>query len=111
MSVYEINKLCYRTLREPDFREALKREPEGTMRSLPLTEEERQLLLAGEVGKLHDLGAHAYLLSHLSRFELFGLTVETYSERIRTAKPPFGTCSSIAPSARHELDAGHVEEI
>jgi hypothetical protein len=88
MSAYEINKLCYRTLREPHFRESLKQDPQGTMRSLPFTEEERQLLLNGEVGKLHDLGAHAYLLSHLSRFELFGLSVVTYSERIRTAKTP-----------------------
>ena len=83
MSVYQVNKLCYRALHDPGFCAALKQNPEETLATLALTEEERTLLLAGEVGKLHDLGAHDYLLSHLSRFELFGLTVLTYSERMR----------------------------
>jgi hypothetical protein len=86
MSVYEVNKLCYRILRDEGFREALKQDPEGATSFLPLTDEERSYLLHGEVGKLHDLGAHSYLLSHLSRFELFGLTVLAYSESIRSAQ-------------------------
>ena len=85
MSVYQVNKLCYRALHDPGFRAALKQNPEEALAALPLTIEEHTLLLSGEVGKLHDLGAHAYLLSHLSRFELFGLTVLTYSERMRAA--------------------------
>lgn len=85
MSVYQINKICYRALHEPEFRAALKQDPAGAIGMLPLSDEERKLLLAGEVGQLHDLGAHSFLLSHLSRFELFGLTVLTYSERMRAA--------------------------
>jgi hypothetical protein len=87
MSIYHVNKVCYRALHEPKFREALRLDPGHTLAPLPLTEEERQLLLGGEVGKLHDMGAHSFLLSHLSRFELFGLDVLTYSERMRASSP------------------------
>jgi hypothetical protein len=85
MSVYDVNKVCYRSLHDPDFRERLKRDPQGALAPLPLTDHERDLLLAGEVGKLHDLGAHSFLLSHLSRFELFGLTTPLYSDRMRAS--------------------------
>jgi hypothetical protein len=88
MTTYHVNKVCYRVLHERQFREALKQNPESILATLPLTDEERQLLLAGEVGKLHDLGAHSFLLSHLSRFELFGLNVLTYSERMRASSTP-----------------------
>ena len=86
MSVYGINKVCWLTLHDKAFRDELKRDPSKALAALPLDDEERRLLLAGEVGRLHDLGAHGFLLSHLSRFELFGLTVVTYSERMRAAK-------------------------
>ncbi len=85
VSIYEVNKVCYRTVHDPEFRAALKRDPVASLEALPLTPTERELLLKGEVGKLHDLGAHPFLLSHLSRFELFGLSVLTYSERMRAA--------------------------
>lgn len=86
MSVYGINKACWLTLHDGAFRDELGRDPAKALAALPLNDEERSLLIAGEVGRLHDLGAHSFLLSHLSRFELFGLTVEKYSERMRASK-------------------------
>jgi hypothetical protein len=85
MSAYEVNKLCWRAVHDRAFREALKREPEAATAQLPLSAEERSALLAGEVGRLYQLGANAFLLSHLPRFQLFGLTVPVYSERMRAA--------------------------
>ena len=49
----------------------------------PLSENERELLLAGDVGALGRLGANFFLLHQLGRFELFGLTLPIYAERIR----------------------------
>ena len=39
--------------------------------------------MRGEVGRLYELGAHPYLLSHISRLQLFGVTPEQYRERMR----------------------------
>jgi hypothetical protein len=55
---------------------------------LSLTEVERAALLIGDVAWLFVRGAHPFLLAYLTRWELFGLTVSIYSERIRTAREP-----------------------
>ena len=88
MSAYEINKLCWRAVHDPAFREVLKRDPEAATAPLPLSAEERKALLAGEVGRLYELGVNSFLLSHLPRYQLFGLTVPLYSERMRAAHEP-----------------------
>lgn len=88
MSIYHVNKLCYRALHDIPFRESLKRDPDAAVAALPLTEEERQAVLAGEVGKLYEWGASAFLLSYLTRWELFGLTVPVYNQRMRAAHDP-----------------------
>jgi hypothetical protein len=90
MSIYSVNKLCRQTLHDLAFREALARDPETALAPWPLTNEERAALLAGDVAKLYELGAHPYLLSYLTRHELFGLKVEVYSERMRAAREPAG---------------------
>ena len=82
MTIYAVNKLCYKVLHDPSFRALLSTDPREAMKTLPLTEEEKDLLLRGEVGELFRRGAHPFLLSHLSRFELFGLTVANYSKSI-----------------------------
>ena len=88
MSIYAINKICYRALHDVAFREAVQRDPAAAIAGLPLTGEERQALLAGEVGRLYEWGVHPFLMGHLTRYGLFGLTVTTYSERIRAAHDP-----------------------
>lgn len=86
MSVYAINKLCHDALHDLKFREALKRDPAAAMAPLALTEEERKALLAGDVAQLYRWGCHPYLLTLLTRWEIFGLTVPIYSERVRTVR-------------------------
>jgi hypothetical protein len=86
MSIYAVNKLCRQLLHDPAWREALRRDPAAAVASWPLTDEERTALLAGDVARLYELGAHPYLLSYLTRHELFGLTVAVYSERMRAAR-------------------------
>ena len=88
MSLYTVHEVCSRTLHDPEFREAIKRDPEAALAPLPLSDAERQAFLSGDVATLYEMGTHPYLLAHLCRWALFGLTVQVYSERIRKAKEP-----------------------
>jgi len=85
VSVYAVDKLCRRVVREPALVEQLRSDPEGALRAAqpPLSGEERELLLAGDVGRLGRMGANFFLLHQLGRFELLGLTLPIYAERIR----------------------------
>jgi hypothetical protein len=88
MSIFAVNKLCRDAFHDLAFREALKRDPEAAIAPLALTDEERSALLNGDVAWLYERGAHPFLLSHLTRWDLFGITAHSYSERIRTARTP-----------------------
>ncbi len=86
MSIYGVHKLCRSALHDLKVREALKAEPAAAMAQFPLTSDEKQLLLAGDVAALWERGASGFLLSYLTRWDLLGLTVEVYSERMRKAR-------------------------
>jgi hypothetical protein len=83
MSVYAVNKIAYRAQHDPAFREALRTDPARAVADLPLTGEERQALLVGNVARLYQLGAHPYLLGHLPRFQLLGLNRESYGKQMK----------------------------
>ncbi|MBI2357366.1 MAG: hypothetical protein HYV04_00345 [Deltaproteobacteria bacterium] len=86
MSIYLINKICYLAEHDPELREKLRRDPAAAIAGFELSEEERSAFLRGDVAKLHELGAHDYLLGHLRRYELLGLTREIYTRRMKTAQ-------------------------
>jgi hypothetical protein len=83
MSIYAVHKLCRQALHDAAFRAAIKRDPAQAIAPWPLTDAERKALLAGDVAKLYAWGAHGYLLAYFVRWDLFGVTEEIYSERIR----------------------------
>ncbi|WP_344489933.1 hypothetical protein [Nonomuraea monospora] len=87
MSLYAVNKVCYRVVREPEFRRALADSPEEALRAArpPLDEAELTALLAGDVGRLSRMGANHFLLHQLGRFRVLGLDLPTYADRIRAA--------------------------
>jgi hypothetical protein len=89
MSVYAVNKLCRRVVQDPALRASLAETPEATLRATqpPLSEEEIQMLLAGDVGALAKLGTNHFLLHQLGRWGLLGLDLPTHGERIRAAFP------------------------
>jgi hypothetical protein len=89
MSLYQLNKLCHRTLGDLGFRAAMKHDPSAAITEFQLTNEEREALLAGDVARMFEMGVHPFLLSFLTRYELLGLTTEVYSERIRKARDPW----------------------
>jgi hypothetical protein len=83
MSIYFINEICYRTVGDKEFRQAFKADPEKAIADYDLTAAERKALLAGEVGTLAKMGAHTFLLGHLTRYGLVGLNDQLYNQRIR----------------------------
>jgi hypothetical protein len=87
LSIYAVNKVCRRVVHEPELRRALAEAPEEALRAArpPLTEEEIRCLLAGDVGRLARMGANHFLLHQLGRFQLLGLDLPLYAERIRVA--------------------------
>jgi hypothetical protein len=86
MSIFAVNHLCREILRDHAFRQAMKSDPASALAALDLSEEERRLLLAGDVGALYRLGANAFLMNYLARFEVCGLNGETYNQRMRAVK-------------------------
>jgi hypothetical protein len=84
MSAYGINKVCYLVQADLDFREKLRTQPAVALEGLPLSDEERKALLAGDVAALHQMGGLDFLLSNLARFGSFSLTRDLYVERMRT---------------------------
>ena|SRR5688500_14477798 len=83
MSAYQVNKVAYRAQHDLAFREQLRQDPARALAELPLTAEEREALLAGNVARLYQIGAHPYLLGHLPRFQLLGLNRESYGQQMK----------------------------
>jgi hypothetical protein len=85
VSIYAVNKVCRRVVAEPELRAWLESDPEAALRGArpPLSDEEVALLLAGDIGRLSRLGANNFLLSHLARFQLLGMTLPEHGRRMR----------------------------
>ena len=88
MSAYQVNKLCHRLYHDRPFREAVKADPAKAIADWPLSDAERKALLAGDIKRLYEWGTHPFLLGHITRWDLFGVTPARYAERIKDAKNP-----------------------
>jgi hypothetical protein len=88
MSIISVNHLCRDVTRDPTLRAAFLRDPAGALASYPrkFTAAERTALLAGDVGTLYQMGVNPYVMGYLGRYGVFGLTVESYSERVRASE-------------------------
>ena len=82
MSAYAINKVCFLSERDERLREALRAEPDRALDGFKLSAAERQALLAGDVARLFEMGGHPFLMQHLARHGLFGLSRDLYRQRI-----------------------------
>ena len=86
MSIFAVNYLCREVLRDHAFRAAMKADPQKALAPIDLTDDERAALIAGDVGALFRMGVNAFLMGYLARFEVCGLNVETYNQRMRAVK-------------------------
>jgi len=85
MTIYAVDHLCRELLRDHDFRTRMKADPAKALSDLELSDDERSAILAGDVAKLYRMGVNSFLMGYLCRFEVCGLTLPIYNERIRTA--------------------------
>jgi len=86
MSVLAVNRLLRGLLHDKEFRAAMKADPEKALRPLDLTDTERKALLEGDVVTLYKMGVNAFLMGYMPRFEVCGLNLPLYNERIRTVE-------------------------
>jgi Aromatic-ring-opening dioxygenase LigAB, LigA subunit len=86
MSTFVVNYLCREVLRDHAFRAAMQADPAKALAPLDLTEAERNALIAGDVGALYRMGVNGFLMGYLARFEICGLNVQSYNERMRAVK-------------------------
>jgi hypothetical protein len=87
MSIISVNHLCRDITRDPALRQAFLRDPQEALTNYArkFTETERTALLSGDVGTLYRMGVNAYWMGYLARYGIFGLTIESYSERVRAS--------------------------
>jgi Aromatic-ring-opening dioxygenase LigAB, LigA subunit len=86
MSIFAVNYLCRQVLRDHAFRAAMKADPGKALAGLDLTGDERRALIAGDVGTLYRMGVNGFLMGYLARFEVCGLDMANYNERMRAVK-------------------------
>ena len=86
MSTYAVNYLCREVLRDHAFRAAMKADPVKALAPLDLTDDERKGLIAGDVGALYRMGVNGFLMGYLARYEVCGLNIEIYNQRMRAVK-------------------------
>jgi hypothetical protein len=88
MSIISVNHLCRDITRDPALRKTFLEDPKAALSRYPrkFTEPERTALLAGDVGTLYQMGVNAYVMGYLGRYGVFGLNVQSYSERIRSSQ-------------------------
>jgi hypothetical protein len=86
MTIFAVNYLCREVLRDHAFRAAMQADPDKALAQLDLTDDERRLLLAGDVGGLYRIGVNGFLMGYLARFEVCGLNMQNYNERMRAVK-------------------------
>jgi hypothetical protein len=86
MSIFAVNHLCREVMRDHAFRAAMKADPAKALAPLDLTDEERRALIAGDVGALYRLGVNGFLMGYLARYEVCGLNIEIYNQRMRAVK-------------------------
>ena len=86
MSIFAVNHLCREVLRDHAFRAAMKADPAKALAPLDLTDEERRALIAGDVGTLYRMGVNGFLMGYLARYEVCGLNIEIYNQRMRAVK-------------------------
>jgi hypothetical protein len=87
MSVYAVNKFCYRIVQERELRSLLNTDPASAVSAAqpPFSAEETSAFLAGDVGELSKMGVNHFLLHQVARWNLLGMDLPEYARRIRAA--------------------------
>lgn len=87
MSVYAIHKILWLSEEDPEFRSRIQADPEEVIKEFPLTSEEAQALRDGDIHALYQWGVSSFMMRVMPMHNLFGMTGETYRERIGKETP------------------------
>lgn len=82
MSIYAVHKVAQQLRKDPAFTERMRADPAAAIAEFSLSDEERRAILAGDVGRLAELGAHGYLLGAFAQQQVVGVTMANYVQRI-----------------------------
>ena len=81
MSLYYVQKLLYELNRDPALRQRFAGDREGVLGAYELSAEERQAILAPDIGLLYVLGVNGQLLMHYAA--LCGFAWDAYLAAMR----------------------------
>ena len=81
MSLYAMQKFLFHLNREPEVQRRWREDRTALLADYPLTDEERDAIMQGDVGKLYVLGCNGQLLMHFA--PLLGLAWAEYLQAMR----------------------------
>jgi len=88
MSLYATQKFLYHLNRDPAVQRRYKDDLPALLRGYELDAEERDAILAGDIGKLYVLGSNGQLLMHFAA--LLGMPWADYIEAMRDGVRKYG---------------------
>ena len=88
MSLYSTQKFLYHLNRDPAVQRRYKDELPALLQYYELDDEERDAILAGDIGKLYVLGCNGQLLMHFA--PLLGIPWADYLEAMREGVRKYG---------------------
>ena len=87
--MYRVQKFLWELRRDPTLADRFRQDPEGTLQSYDVPEDERRALLERDFRKLFDAGVNPYIL-YFGALQM-GVSRPEYYERLRaaaTGQPP-----------------------
>jgi hypothetical protein len=81
MSLYAAQKFLYHLNRDAAVQQRFRADLPGLLQAYELNDEEREAILAGDIGKLYVLGSNGQLLMHFAA--LLGMPWADYIESMR----------------------------
>jgi Aromatic-ring-opening dioxygenase LigAB, LigA subunit len=85
MSLYQLNKIMYLLEVDSTFLAKMKADPPDAIKDMPLSEDERAAVIAGDVGKLYAMGVNCFMMDSIARHQLYGIDRQGYLDRVRAA--------------------------
>jgi hypothetical protein len=81
MSLYQLSKFLFQLNRDEGLKLQFKATPRAALEPFGLSEEERQAILAPDIGLLYVLGVNGQILMHFAAFS--GIEWSDYLQRMR----------------------------
>jgi len=88
MSLYAVQKFLYSINRDAEVQRRYREDRERLLAEMDLTDEERQAIHDGDIGKLYVLGCNGQLLMHFA--PLLGMPWADYLEAMREGVRRYG---------------------